>query len=76
MVGIVRKGCSLYKQQKCTRETRKASRKGRLSVQSLTVKGIAICSRQGGTLPGDDAMWAKTIRADGESRALVPQGCT
>ena len=40
-------------------------------MQSLTVKGIAIWSRQGGTLPGDDATWAKTIRADNESRALV-----
>lgn len=40
-------------------------------MQSLTVKGIAIWSRQGGTLPGDDAMRAKTIRADDESRALV-----
>lgn len=40
-------------------------------MQSLTVKGIAIWPRQGGTLPGDDAMWAKTIQADDESKALV-----
>lgn len=40
-------------------------------MQSLTVKGTAIWSRQGGALPGDDATWAKTIRADDESRALV-----